>query len=1091
MTIISSRELGDHSFADAQTTVRNVPTTSAQPLTPQAAAPVARPSSLDVWTAAFSVNNSISGLYESLANPYTGTKEFDRDFSPRRLATQEGYAEYADEFTNARNRSEYEFIKQRVDQTKQSKQVLENASLGESIGAQMTAAILDPVGMALMAVPVAGEARIAQVGSQAARIALRAGSYTATGIATAATQQGVLNQVRPTSEQDQVSTLYGATGTGTAVAVGFGVTAALFGTVGRGVSAATKNQVRQAIEELVVNPDGTIAKLAEATGAAAKPLDDASTKLYKNAATKAALKSNPNFNQGLGMKLAESPISAFRTWGMQITPDVMQREGTKQGVAHLDNVRLRVMHETNSALNNFGYEMVKVKKSLDSLGDLTPAQQQEIFDQLRLMGVKVEHPSDITPAVVQHYASELVGYATQNGARHVLPEVDGAAKKLASIFQRDADRINLSGVLGLGPDGLPIQLSGGSYFSRVFNKGAVAINQLQWIDDISKPIEARLISVGMRPDEAAKAAKEVAMQASNKITSSGSRGTGSELLELLSNVGPQGKLAARSLDLPYEVLAPYLEHDALKVLHAYKRSVEPQIALQEVFGYHSFNDFRNNVMAPEYDRLKQALRERVNTATPEEKIQINTELLGFDNEWKKGEEILKELFDGTLGRTNMSERAHKKIASVGRVARMTGSMIMLSGQVVSSLPELAKHIGTHGLIPAMKTWAVYLGSSEFRNMSRETASRIGVLQELLAFKNKVASDMSIAGIDREMLELTPGAMGTIEKYAHMGTEGFQWINGAMLWNDSIRNMTVTMAEDRLLRTASKEWKKLGRKDREWLLVMGVDEQMHEKIGKGMQGKYQKTKGFYHTDVDSWTDPEAAYAFKMAALKDAHTTASTPFQGTMPGWYDSEWGKFVLQFKSFLYANYQQTLIPYLQRNDANVWQGVVAATALGMAVAELKDITSAAPPQNKTIEAQVFDGIERSGMVDMPFMIYGYLNALYSSTFQEAIPLAEGIKSMTGLDFKGTDSTNRRPKGFVDAAMGPTAGILQKAGETANEVQERGMTEKAQQGIADVTPFHKIGGVDIGRMLIESLHGHTRYIDNMVNKLGFTKDFGE
>lgn len=1063
MAIIKQSELGMTTGSDAELSVSTLPAFAPKAAPAPAAPKPAGPSTLDVFTAAFQAHNSASAAYGYLTNQYDGDKTFDRNFSPRRKAVEDGLGAYADEFTNAMNISHYEHIKSRVLEQKRAQETIDNAG-GMGVGAVLTAAVLDPVSIATMFIPGLGEARIAQIGSTVGRVAARGATYTAAGLTTAVAQESVLNTLRPNTDEHSVANMYGPTGDGTRMAAAAGMGLALFGAAGRAASKATKTQVAKALDQLLVDPAGALlpANATAAQKATATAVNDASSKLYENAGTKVLdyVVSKPigGLLDGIGLKLARSPFDAFRKWGQQIAPDIMQREATKAGVATpILNAKMMAMMESNSDIHSIGNAIIEAKKGLDGLKQLTPAEQTELLKQFQTLGLGAKTIDDITPAAVQAHVNELVGYAVATGQKHVINEIETVAQKMRSIYQKDWQRIVAQGLDAGAAGPMP------AYFTRAFNKAGVAASQLQWVQAVAPHIEQSLRAAGVAAADAAKQAETVAVAAANRITGAGVAGTGADLYHAMTSAGPMGKLAARTLDVPYEVLAPFLENDAYKVMNIYKRSVEPQLALKEVFGHTTFDDFRDTVMVAERDRVKAALMESAKTAQGADLAKIQAELNGFDAAWKDGEDQLRTLFDGLMGRTKMAEKAHTDLAAAARITRKSVGMAMLSGQVISSLVDIPRQVGTHGLVPVMKAWGNYLSSSAFRSMGKETAERVGVALELTNHRLKAYAEEGMAGFERDIVG---HVQGTYERNVDKLAENFQWLNGAKLWNDSLRTTTALLAEDRLLKAAEKGWTNLSKIDREWMLVLGIDEQALNGIGAAAKGATQKTRGFMHTDIDQWADLDAVRNFKLAVLKDAQTTALTPFQGTLPAWYDSEAGKFLWQFKSFISASYQQTLMVGLQRADARTFMGLTAMVATGMAIAEIKDNFSAGETKkDKTLTERVLAGVDRSGAFDAPLALAGYVNALSGS--------------LTGHSFSPLDQNNRRTRGIADMLMGPTGTVAEQLGKAGQEITKNGFTEKAQQQIGSVTPYHKILGVDVLRAIIESIHGHTKYIDKV------------
>lgn len=354
--------------------------------------------------AAFKQHNTAVAGYEALTNQYGGDTTFDRDFSPRRKAIEDGLATYADEFNYVRNAAEYEHVKGRVLKAKESKETLENAGGWGAAGATLTAAMLDPVGLPLLVMPMIGQARIAQIASAPVRVAAQATSIAGTGIATGMAQEAILNEVRPTADDQKVAHTYGPTGFGVSANVVAGVGLALFGQAGRAVSAAKKQEVAKAIDSLLVDANGAIVPptASPAAKAAATPVNPEDSKLYMNAGTKAVdaivEKGSGGLLEGIGMTLAKSPFDAMRRWGQILTPDIMQRQGTKAGQATVQDAKLLSQMEGNADVNVFGTVVVDTKKSLDKMGQLTPADQAEVFRQFQIMGIAAKTVDDVTPA---------------------------------------------------------------------------------------------------------------------------------------------------------------------------------------------------------------------------------------------------------------------------------------------------------------------------------------------------------------------------------------------------------------------------------------------------------------------------------------------------------------------------------------------------------------------------------------------------------------------------------------------------------------------------------------------------------------------
>jgi len=78
--------------------------------------------------------------------------------------------------------------------------------------------------------------------------------------------------------------------------------------------------------------------------------------------------------------------------------------------------------------------------------------------------------------------------------------------------------------------------------------------------------------------------------------------------------------------------------------------------------------------------------------------------------------------------------------------------------------------------------------------------------------------------------------------------------------------------------------------------------------------------------DLWTDQEAARAFENAVVHSADVAVVTPGIGDLPRLHSTEWGKCILQFKSFNLASTSRLLIPMLQgwrQGDVRMITGIL------------------------------------------------------------------------------------------------------------------------------------------------------------------------
>lgn len=123
------------------------------------------PSAGDILGAAFKTSNTIGSLYDYLNHPPPNpvTKP---GFDPA-VSIPKGYEGNAEQFAEARSPEDMEAVRQQIDRQRQSQQIIAGAGLW-GVGAEMAAGAVDPVTIASMFVPVAGETRLARMAAHAA-----------------------------------------------------------------------------------------------------------------------------------------------------------------------------------------------------------------------------------------------------------------------------------------------------------------------------------------------------------------------------------------------------------------------------------------------------------------------------------------------------------------------------------------------------------------------------------------------------------------------------------------------------------------------------------------------------------------------------------------------------------------------------------------------------------------------------------------------------------------------------------------------------------------------------------------------------------
>lgn len=158
-----------------------------------------------------------------------------------------------------------------------------------------------------------------------------------------------------------------------------------------------------------------------------------------------------------------------------------------------------------------------------------------------------------------------------------------------------------------------------------------------------------------------------------------------------------------------------------------------------------------------------------------------------------------------------------------------------------------------------------------------------------------------------------------------------------------------------------------------MAYLGIDEQMAQRIAEQFEKHGMQEDGIYGANVSQWDDALAARAWAAALNKDVDRTIVSPGVADRPLWMRTNWGKLIMQFRSFMLASHQRVLIAGLQERPHRFAEQLVGATAIGMMLSWLgHKINNDEENAQKLLDNRglwVANGLDRSGVMDIPFNI--------------------------------------------------------------------------------------------------------------------------
>jgi hypothetical protein len=491
---------------------------------------------------------------------------------------------------------------------------------------------------------------------------------------------------------------------------------------------------------------------------------------------------------------------------------------------------------------------------------------------------------------------ESIAHAMRRGDQHPVPEVAAAAKKTREIeFDPLKERAIKAGLLpeGVTPKGAM------SYLMRQYDTEKIRANLGDWLKLLREGFQKQGV-------DAAEAA-DIAHSVTRNIMGS-ERGTMD--WKVLDDVVPKsGQMKERTLNLPDEVLEPYLNSDIDHVAHSYLRSMAPEVEMTERFGS---RDMKDQISAVHDDYARMIERAPDNASKEELSKHMEADLRD-----------LTAVRDRLYGIYGAPKDASHFAVRAGRLLRSVNAARLLGAATLAHFPDIANVMMRYGLGNTMAAIGKVLTSPEAFNLTRSEAKRMG------------------AGLDMSM-NATAAMLGDYANHSQWGPQRFmnrlsRAFTIATLETPlitAVQQLTSTMAQDAIVRAAQKVAGGGAIADARMaaMAAAGIDRDMLGRIAAQHEQFGAKVNGLHFGMSDQWADKEAARVFESAILRDAHSVTLRPGAGDTPLFMSTEWGKALRQFTTFGYAAQRSVVNPLMQglaHGDPRAAQALFALAAAG------------------------------------------------------------------------------------------------------------------------------------------------------------------
>lgn len=505
--------------------------------------------------------------------------------------------------------------------------------------------------------------------------------------------------------------------------------------------------------------------------------------------------------------------------------------------------------------------------------------------------------------------NEEVSAAMRRGDESLEPEVAQAARLTRSMIIEPLKQRAIK--LGLLP--ADVQAQGAmSYLMRQYNVRKIRANQKEWIETLVRGFQQQ----GVDRAEAL----DVAYQVTRNIQ-------GSEMGTLDLNVVPaSGRFKDRTLRLPDELLEPFLVNDIDTLTQAYLRSMAPEVHITERFGDREMKSAFEKIQQ-EYAILKNKALEAGDEAR----------MARLDKAEQRDVKDLLAIRDRLYGTYGAPKDPGHFFVRAGRFVRALNYTRLLGGQVISALTDAARMVMQYGA-PKMIASSMKLATSlKAMRLARSEARRMAVGLDFVLNSRGVA-----------LGDLADSSTFAEQRAMRKASDVFSIASLQSPWNAIMKSWSSVMSQDDVLAAALKvsQGQSLGKGARARMASLGLDESALRRVAEQYGKHGVEERGLKFGRSDEWTDPELRELYENAILREADVAVMTPGAGDLPRVHSTEWGKALLQFKSFALASTTRMVIPMAQgfaRGDINTMVGTTVLFGMGGLVYTLKQLAADQP----------------------------------------------------------------------------------------------------------------------------------------------------
>ncbi len=432
----------------------------------------------------------------------------------------------------------------------------------------------------------------------------------------------------------------------------------------------------------------------------------------------------------------------------------------------------------------------------------------------------------------------------------------------------------------------------------------------------------------LSPEMIVKAADDAAVSTINRLLSSNPI----DVATLDYIVPKAGSLHNRTMTLLSDnQLRPFLNNNALDVMHVTSHQMTREIEMTKVFGDTRMSKYfgETGLIRKEYDTLMGKAK------TAKER----NYLLDRMNKDINHIQAMRDLILGTYG---APKDATARMVRFGRGARVLAMLSYGANITSSSFSDMMSPVLRNGFEPLKDGLKVLF--SGIKPEYVKYVQRLGIGTEAITNARAIAfAEMAFIG------KFNQQALRIYGKYT-----GLNWFTDMSM---TLNAVSTSEMWTRWLR----QFDNLSTKKKQKLLDMGIDDEWAGRIIDQIRTHGKTKNGVTLPESHLWDDAAAARRYENALRKAVNVTTIIPGKGDIPLWMKTETGKFFGMFMSWMMASSQRWLLAGMQRADLEFLQGYLAIAVAGGMVQWSKDMVKGIDMSDRDPVEYIISGMDRGG----------------------------------------------------------------------------------------------------------------------------------